>query len=301
MNMEKNRLSMGRYVKSKWMSLLCGLLLLYCEDLRAISYLLDVPLTNFVGTRYEHLVRYLLTSSQDSIFLTREEILGLADGSMEMEEVATVVPGKMAESLVNAWSLEAEKMCKDIFNDLVRLGFGSYPDHSVIIKCHMTTQFQEQCKLIPSLDSHKMVFADGLVQPGKEDIQGSTCVMKCYGSGVSFVDNYDGDSEQSGLRCRSLPWGIIKPLGFNATPSISVPITLDMASLPCAKKLMVSALNGEIAVNTKYFAIVGVYRADETYKAVINLYFETSPGLLHYISQDLNVSLMAAIIGYNGS
>jgi hypothetical protein len=121
--------------------------------------------------------------------------------------------------------------------------------------------------LIPYLDQHKFGEKEKAFMP--EDIQGDTCVVKCYGSGVRFVDDYDGDSKSLGLRCRSLPWGLMKPLNLSHGDTISTPIPVALDIIEELPRVLL-----------QHFAVMCVYRADGTYKAVVSLYFTSSLPLL---------------------
>lgn len=238
----------------KFIPLLCGLLPLCCGDLGAINFLLTQQNPG------EDVIRIFYRKDGSSILFGQRAVQGLLRDSSKLKDYIQTDQSTEA-ALIHYWSLNNSQMYGEVLNDLARLGFDSNPDKSFMIECHYIPQFSEQCELVPFLNLHKFDKEKKTFLP--EDVQGKMCVMKCYGPGVRFVDDYDGDSKSPGPRCRSLPWGLMKPLGLSKETRIPVPLALDEEKLPCIPLL-------------QHFAVMSIYRADGTIKAVLSLYFASS-------------------------
>ncbi|MDR0445388.1 MAG: hypothetical protein LBG98_03880 [Puniceicoccales bacterium] len=168
--------------------------------------------------------------------------------------------GDTLSALICAWS-SVSPLYKEILNDLARLGIDACPDYSFIINCYPMAGFYERFNLIPFWGQHRPVGIQQNLRFLPENIQTDECVIKCYGTGVTIVDDYDGSSDSPTLRCRSLPWGIKKPLDFRR-PIIA--IVLENSEL------------SEVRGYLWCFAVMCIYRADETLKVALNLYFASS-------------------------
>jgi hypothetical protein len=233
-----------------------------CGDLAAISFALRIPPQNPAG-------HHEVSTLRDSILLEQREVQGLFQDPKNLKNYIPVNENDEA-TWVYCWSLNCKQMYEEILNDLARMGFGACPNYSFIINLILVPRFPDRCELIPWLSTHRVVQSEGLPPSfSPEDVQVPKCAIKCYGPGVRFVDDYDGDSQSIGPRCRSLPWGLIKPLnplktGDDFDTAKGIPIALDVRNLQSNSSV-------------KCFAIMCVYIADGTHKAVVNLCFASSP------------------------